>query len=407
VGVAKGVARRLRTALALALVLLVAGCATRPVPVPPEERGKALPWGAIDPQTHDIEADARASREARQNDPNGDYRGPDGRQRYAVLALSGGGSRGAYGAGLLAGWSKRGDRPRFKVVTGVSTGALMSTLVFLGPKYDTELERFYTRTTNADVYSGPDWLSGLFGISIMDTAALRRTLRASLTDEMIDAVAAEYRVGRRLYVATTNLDDNRFVVWDMGAIAASARPDRYDRYREVLLASASIPIAFPPVYFPVEVNGTRYWQMHVDGGVAANIVFAKFMLEVQAAIERDVIAGRKPQVDFYAILNGPMEPAPLGDAIDPNLFALASASMWTTSWAAQIMQLAMLYLGAQQRGIGYHITGIPPDYKDAPEVANFDPDRMTKLFRFGEEQGRSGAPWKSRPPLIIQPKEGE
>jgi predicted patatin/cPLA2 family phospholipase len=384
------------------LLAMLSGCATRPL-APPKDQLLALPWGAIDERTYDIEADAHAARAAatgsmRPEDYDTDG---DGRPNYAILALSGGGSRGAFGAGLLTGWSKRGTRPSFKVVTGVSTGALMSTHVFLGPKYDKELERFYTTTTDKQIFSGPSYLAGLFGVSVMDTGPLRKTMRKELPDPVIDEVAVEHRKGRRLYVGTTDLDGNRLVIWDMGAIASSGRLDRYDRYREVLLASASIPIAFPPVYFPIEVGGKQYWQMHVDGGASANIFFSGFMLRVQAAIERDRIANIKPQVDFYAIINGPLEPSPLGDSIDPSLFSIASGMMWTTSWSAQLSQLGLMYAGAKRRGIGYHIAGIPPDYPDPPPVANFDPPRMTKLFRYGESLALNGDPWRTKPPAMF------
>jgi predicted patatin/cPLA2 family phospholipase len=387
---------------ALALLALLAGCATRPVPLPKDQL-LALPWGAIDDRTHDIEADARASREAGGSQRPQDYdTDGDGRPNYALLALSGGGSRGAFGAGLLTGWSKRGTRPSFKVVTGVSTGALMATHVFLGPKYDFELERFYTTTTDKEIFSGPRYLSAVFGVAVMDTGPLKRTLEAKLPDAVIDEVAVEHGKGRRLYIGTTDLDGNRLVVWDMGAIAAGGRPDRYQRYREVLLASASIPVAFPPVYFPVDIAGKRYWQMHVDGGASANIFFTGFMLRVQAAIERDRIAGVKPQVDFYAIINGPLDPIPLPDSISPSVFAIASGTLWTTSWAAQISMLALLHQGAQKWGIGYHIAGIPADYPDPPPVANFEPVSMTKLFRYGEARGMQENPWQSEPPRLFK-----
>ncbi len=385
----------------MAALALVGGCATRPVPLPTSS-ALALPWGAIDERNHDFDADAHAAREYLAGKSIEDYdTDGDGRPNYALLALSGGGSRGAFGAGLLTGWSKRGTRPEFRVVTGVSTGALMATHVFLGPKYDHELERFYTRTTDKEVFSGPNILAALFGVSVMKTDPLKRTLAARLSNSVIDEVAIEHLKGRRLYIGTTDLDGNRFVVWDMGSIAASDRPDRYERYRQVLLASASIPIAFPPVYFPVDIGGVRYSQMHVDGGASANIFFAGFMLRVQAEIERVRLADAKPQVDFYAIINGPLEPSPIGDAIQPSLFSIASGAMWTTSWSAQMGMLGQLYQGARARGVGFHIAGVPADYPDPPPVARFDPPKMTKLFRYAQALAEKGDPWVTKPPMMF------
>lgn len=381
----------------LTLATLTSGCATRPV-APPVEGLTAVPWGAIDARTHDVEGDALVSEGGAAVAPTGDG------SRYAMLALSGGGSRGAFGAGLLAGWTKKGDRPEFRVVTGVSTGALMATYVFLGSRYDYQLERFFTTTTNKMVFSGPSYLGALFGSSLMNTAPLQKTLLESIPDAIIDEVAVQHRRGRRLYVATTNLDGNRLTTWDMGAIAASTRPERYTRYREVLRASAAIPIAFPPVYFPVQVNGKEYWQMHVDGGVAANVFFSKVMLEIQGRIGRTHgIDPAAAKIDFYVILNGPLEPAPIGEPISPSLFSIANGATWTTSWSSELTLLSMLYQGARQRGYGYWLAGIPTDYPGALPVASFDPPVMTRLFRYAEALGQQGYRWQDKPPLAVEP----
>jgi hypothetical protein len=317
------------------------------------------------------------------------------RPRYALLSLSGGGAKGAFGAGLLCGWTENGTRPNFKVVTGVSTGALMATFVFLGSKYDRELERFYTTTTNADIMTR--YRFGAFGDSMADSAPLRKTIARFVDEEVLELVAAEHHKGRRLYVATTDLDGNRLVVWDLGAIATSRHPERLQRYRAVLLASASIPIVFPPVYFPVEVDGKRYWQMHVDGGAITNVFFSGFMLDVQREIERENIK-HGAQVDYYIIMNGELEPGPLQEPIEPNLFSIATAFTWSTTWASQVNTLVRLYRAARGIGIGFHLAGIPEDYAGAVPTTSFDPKRMSALFRYAKGLAARGYPWLTAPP---------
>jgi predicted patatin/cPLA2 family phospholipase len=381
-------------ARAAVLIILAGGllcaCATRPLPLP-RESYQALPWGAINVQTHTMKANPYFSRSL----SSASAANTAERSRYAVLLLSGGGAKGAFGAGLLCGWTKHGTRPQFKIVTGISTGALMATFVFLGPKYDRELKRFYTTTTDADVMTR-HWF-GAFGDSMADSAPLRKTIARFIDERVLEKVAIEHRKGRRLYVATTDLDGNRLVIWDMGAIAASQHSDRLKRYRDVLLASASLPIVFPPVYFPVEVNGKRYWQMHVDGGAISNVLFSGFMLDVQRKIERENLK-HGAQVDFYIIMNGELEPEPLPQAVEPNLFSIATAFTWSTSWAAQVNTLARFYRAVRGMGFGFHLAGIPEDYPGRVPTTSFDPKRMAKLFRYARDRAMRGYPWLKAPP---------
>jgi Patatin-like phospholipase len=72
--------------------------------------------------------------------------------RESLLAISGGGDNGAFGAGVLVGWSERRTRPSFKVVTGISTGALIAPLAFVGPEYDPGLSQMYTTIDQTDIF---------------------------------------------------------------------------------------------------------------------------------------------------------------------------------------------------------------------------------------------------------------
>src|SRR5207248_4738421 len=195
-------------------------------------------------------------------------------RRFNVLVLSGGGAYGAYPAGILCGWTEAGTRPGFDVVTGVSTGALVATLAFLGPSRDADLRRVYTTVTSKDVFEErrPE-VAGVLGESLADSKPLERLINSVADERLLAEVAAEHAKGRRLYVGTTHLDSRRLIVWDMGAIATRGGPVYLTLFRKVLLASASIPGFFPPVRVPVEVDGKAYEELHVDGGVTAALFF--------------------------------------------------------------------------------------------------------------------------------------
>ena len=144
-----------------------------------------------------------------------------------VLVLSGGGSNGAYGAGVLYGWTQSGKRPGFDVVTGVSTGALIAPLAFAGPAYDEELRRFYTQIHDRDIFRDRG-LRGLLSNAVLSSAPLRARIAEVVTPGFLDLIAAEQKKGRRLYIASTDLDQGESVVWDMGGLAASDLPDKRD-----------------------------------------------------------------------------------------------------------------------------------------------------------------------------------
>ena len=222
----------------------------------------------------------------------------------SFLALSGGGSKGAFGAGFLNGWTDSGTRPEFKIVTGISTGALIAPLAFLGSEYDDELAQRYTTIRTRDILSvqgllGFGILPVLFGESYASTEPLQNMIADMITAEVLNAIAGEHEKGRRLYIGTTNLDAQRVMIWDMGVIAGSGNPDALKLFRKVMLASASIPGAFPPVYFDVEIDGKKYDEMHVDGGVITGVFGygATLFAEVQD----------NQQCSVYVIKNGKLD----------------------------------------------------------------------------------------------------
>ena len=268
---------RISGALIVATALILSACTgVRPFPAPaPELTETAIVPGFERTRFHSLDQEevntlvgeiiAQVSERAKAEGkvPNNGL--------YDILVLSGGGPDGAFGAGLLNGWTAHGDRPEFSLVTGISTGALIAPFAFLGPDYDDELKRFYTQTGTADLVSVAVFKGILGAAGLTDTTPIRAILEREITPDFVAKIAEEHRKGRRLWIGTTNLDSQRPVVWDIGAMAATGRADAPALIREVLLASASIPGAFPPVIFQVEANGKRFSEMHVDGGVTRQL----------------------------------------------------------------------------------------------------------------------------------------
>src|SRR5262249_33828370 len=192
-------------------------------------------------------------------------------QQPIVLALSGGGPDGAFGAGLLTGWSARGSRPQFTIVTGASAGALIAPFAFLGSRYDDTLRNVFASGEMSNLLQS-DGLAGRLWDGPGKIAPLRDLIARHIDSDMLAAIAREHQAGRRLYVVTTNLDAQRTAIWDMGKIASSGDPGALDLFRNVLTASISIPGVFPPVLIDVEAAGRRFAEMHVDGAVTTNVL---------------------------------------------------------------------------------------------------------------------------------------
>ncbi len=391
-----------RTAVLVACLAL-SGCgALLRQPVPIELIGQAQVPGmpgvraaALD-RNSPLEADLIAS--FAQESANDFPAQPDGRVRYANLILSGGGSNGAFGAGLLNGWSGSGKRPLFKIVTGVSTGALMAPFAFLGAQYDAELRRFYTTTDSRSVFSVRPLLQILGGESIAYSGPLAATIAAHIDDAFLQRIAAEHRRGRRLYVGTTDLDAQNFVVWNLGAIAASGHPGAVDLFRRVMLASASIPVAFPPVLFEVEAGGGLFDEMHVDGGVGTRMFYSGGVFDFA---EAQRAAGRKTLgvEELYVIHNGQLRPEP---AQTPRtLRGVAGRSIATIGKSAALNDLFRIFLLGERGGASVRWITLPEGFStDAEEI--FDPVQMTRLFETGLEYGRHGPNWFERTPALSE-----
>jgi len=323
-----------------------------------------------------------------------------GTVRYALLALSGGGANGAFGAGFLNGWSGTGTRPVFKIVTGVSTGALMAPFAFIGTDYDQALREFYTTTRSRDIFV----LGSTFGLlwqllageALADTRPLQEMIARHVDEPLLKRVAEAHQRGRRLYVGTANLDAPRFVVWNMGLIAGSGRPDALELFRKVMLASASIPVAFPPVFFEVELTpgGPRYDEMHVDGGVGARVFINGGVFRGSVIRERGGLGGAGRE-DIFVIHNGQLIPPP--EPVQRLLSQIAARSIDASGRAAVLGDLFRIHGYAQREGGSFRWVTIPRDNVMTSEEV-FDPVQMQLLYDLGLRMAASSDAWATQPP---------
>jgi len=301
------------------------------------------------------------------------------------LILSSGGEDGAFGGGLITGLTASGKRPDYAVITGVSTGALMAPFAFAGPKYDDQLHNNYTKVTAADIFEA----GASTGESFVNSWPLRDLIAKEVTPALLADIAAQYRRGRRLFIVTTDLDAERSVVWNMGAIAAHGSDDALKLFRRVLLASASVPGAFPPVLINVEADGKRFQEMHADGGIGGQFFVAP------AALMAATSSYRLPATQLDIIINTALQPDfAVVDRFAPSILA-QSVGMAVKIDTRMMMDRA--YVVAKRSGVPFNVASIPPSF-NVPSKGAFDPKYMSALFELGFEQGRSNAPFSSEPP---------
>lgn len=316
---------------------------------------------------------------------------PDRLPPAHFLAVSGGGEDGAFGAGLLVGWTQTGTRPQFKLVTGVSTGALTAPFAFLGPEYDDRLRAVYTDITAADIFEERGFTAALFDDAMSDTSPLRHTVERYADAEMLRRIAEEYEKGRFLLIGTTDLDARRPVVWNIGAIAASGSPDALDLFHTILVASAAVPGAFPPVMIDVELDGQPYQEMHVDGGASAQVFVYPPSLDLSEARGR----GNARDRVAYVIRNARLDP----DWADTERRTLSIVGRAVSSLIQSqgIGDLYRIYLTTRRDGVAFNLAYIGLDF-DVPLEEPFDPHYMRALFDYGYALGRNGYPWQHAPP---------
>lgn len=308
------------------------------------------------------------------------------------LALSGGGENGAFGAGLLVGWTEAGNRPGFRAVAGISTGALTAPFAFLGPEYDGMLKKLYTTVSTKELIKRRSKFSIITADSLTDTEPLRQILSDVIDGGMLEKIAIEHNKGRRLFIGTTNLDAERPVIWDIGAIASSGAPNALDLVHDVLLASAAIPGIFPPVYIQVEANGQYYDEIHVDGGASAQVFLYPASLDLHWMAQQ---IGLEGEDHIYVIRNSRLDAE--WASVAPRIFPILERSIKTLIRTQGVGDLYRIYLGAQRDDLDYNLAYIHPDFHEKPKE-EFDPEYMSKLFDLGYQMAKDGYPWEKAPP---------
>ncbi len=303
------------------------------------------------------------------------------RETPSLLAISGGSDKGAFSAGLLAGWSAGGNRPQFTMVTGVSTGALIAPFAFMGSMYDEELKELYTGINSSDIYESRG-LAALFGApSFLNTEPLSALIAKHITPELLSGIAQEHARGRRLLVLTTNLDAQRGVIWDMGAIASSASPDRLQLFRKVLLASASIPGAFTPVLIEAESNGKHFAEMHVDGSTTAGfLALPQSILGLEDGVP--AVSGAR----ILLLYNGRIEPR--FELVPLNAMDIVRRALTTSLTEADRANIAAIRRFSQDNQIRFSLCAIGNDFA-FPENELFDGAFMSRLYQHGFDMART------------------
>jgi predicted acylesterase/phospholipase RssA len=346
--------------------------------------GQIRAWGDVVPKN--IEALGRerdAQRRAAGINPSG---------IMSYLAISGGGSDGAFGAGLLVGWSEAGTRPKFDLVTGISTGSLIAPFAFLGSDYDAQLKEIYTRYDAHDIARRRLLISVLPDVSLEDDSPLAHLIAHYVTPDFVDRIATEHRKGRRLLIGTTHLDAQRPVIWDMGRIATSNDANALRLFRKVMLASASIPGVFPPVLISVELDGQAFDEMHVDGGVTRQVFIFPTHFDPRTL---DKELGRSPTRRLFVIRNGRLNPE--WQTVEPQLLKIAGRSISSLIKYQGRGDLDRMYVQSREDKVDFNLASIPVSFSER-EREPFDLEYMNALFDVGYNLGRDGYRWQKRPP---------
>jgi uncharacterized protein YceK len=387
---------RLTLLTLMIIALLLGGCGTvqlrNPVPASVVEAPKVLGnadyrfWGDdIPPQIE------RQVRTLSKEEIKADFPALFG-QPHHYLAISGGGADGAFGAGLLVGWTRAGNRPDFQMVTGISTGALIAPFAFLGPDYDPILKKVYTTISTNDILIERPLLKILGSDAAADSTPLWELIQRYVGDEVIAAIAAAHRTGRRLFIGTSDLDYMRPRIWDIGAIADSGKPGAKELVHRIMLASASIPGVFPPVYITVEAGGSFYDELHVDGGGCSQVFVYPAAMNWRNLLNKLEVPG---PANVYVIRNSQLQP--VRKTIEPKLASIAGRSISSLIRTQGIGDLYLIYMLTRRDGGSYQLAYIPDDFDGVPEEP-FDTAYMNKLFDRGYQMAQNGYPWAKRPP---------
>jgi len=312
-----------------------------------------------------------------------------------LLAVSGGGEDGAFGAGLLCGWSDNGSRPVFELVTGVSTGALTAPFAYLGSSYDPQLRAVYTDLDASHVLEQRNFTAAVFDDAMADNAPLFKTISIYLNDAMLAALAKSYDGGRLLLIGTSNLDAQQPVIWNIGAIAKSGHPRSLDTIRRILLASAAVPGAFPPTLFDVSLDGVAYQELHVDGGAFAQAFLYPVGVTRQRR-QRMAGGGRVVPARAFVIRNARLDPQ--WAATERSTLPIAERAISTMIAASGMNDVLRAYNTTQRDGVDFNLAYIGSDFTQKLP-APFDQGYMRALFDYGYQRARRDQMWVKQPPV--------
>ena len=391
-----------RTAQAVlaSLLVLVTACALpeRLPAVPPELTTEATIPGIpnarffADTQTEQIAREALAARDREaQTLLQSGFSGP--LPVSNLLTISGGSDSGAFGAGLLTGWTAAGTRPEFKLVTGVSTGALTAPFAFLGPDWDAKLTAVFTTSKQSDIFTTRGLTAAIFNDALADTAPLWKLVSRYVDGDMLAAIAREYARGRLLLIGTTDLDARRPVIWNIGAIAASGQPGSLDLVRKILLASAAIPAFFPPVMIDVELNGQHHQEMHVDGGAIAQM----FLYPPGLAYAQTFRNAKPREIHAWLIRNSRLDPN--WAAVERQALTVAGNAIDTMIFYSGANDVNRIFFTTQRDHVDFNLAYIGADFTIKAKEP-FDPVFMNALYDYGRDKARAGYQWAKVPPWI-------
>ena len=318
-------------------------------------------------------------------------------QPFNILALSGGGADGAFGAGALVGLAQSGARPAFSVVTGVSAGALIAPYAFLGPEWDRQLADAYT-SGRAENLLQPRGLGVIFGSSAYRGSPLKRLVEHYLTDELVLALAREAATGRLLLVATTNVDTGETVVWDLGSIAMNGGERAKALLRDVLVASASVPGLFPPVIIRVHERGRLFDEAHVDGTATAPFVVPAGLAQQPRGFDP---APRATAV--YVIVDGRLSEEP--QPVQLRFRAILSRSISAGLTHMMRTTLELTATSTELQGAHFEYAAIPAAYGNLAPF-DFSPSTMRTLFQYGYDCAHTGRLWISSQRIASRDADG-
>jgi hypothetical protein len=310
------------------------------------------------------------------------------------IGISGGGQDGAFGAGVINGWTASGTRPEFQIVTGISTGALSAPFIFLGSDYDDELAAVYTLYGTSDLLDERGWLEAATSDALYDTTKLRNVIKSFVDDTMVRRMAEQHERGRRLFIGTTHMDAGRPVIWSLTEIARSDYPRKKELIVSILLASSAVPGAFPPVLINVEINGEQYDELHADGGTVSQVFIYRPGINFGDLLKK---LGIKKSHNVYVIRNSKLRAA--WNPLEPSVFRMVGSALSTLIRSQGSGDVTQIYWLTKRDGATFNLTYIPEDFELQPDEP-FDRRYMTALYKLGYEMARTGNPWESAPPTI-------